>query len=45
MTDLKEQIKTLMKQRQDMEDEISLCSTRLEAAGVGTAGPLVDNEV
>lgn len=44
-TDLKEAIKKLMNERSSLEEEIELCSARLEAAGVGGSGPLVDREV
>ncbi len=45
MSNLKDQIKLLMNDRTKIEDEISLCSAKLEAAGVGLKGSLVDSEV
>ena len=45
MEALKDQIKGLMNERSSMEDEISVCSARLEAARVGSKGALVDSEV
>ena len=42
---LKVQLKGLALQREDMEGDISLRSARLDAAGVGLHGSLVDSEV
>jgi hypothetical protein len=42
---LKAQIKSLGEQRATLEREIAQRSARLEAAGVGLSGALVDGEV
>lgn len=42
---LKVQLKDLMLKREEIEGDVALRSARLEAAGVGLHGSLVDPEV
>ena len=42
---LKVQLKDLMLRREEIEGDVALRSARLDAAGVGLQGSLVDSEV
>ncbi|KAK9830275.1 hypothetical protein WJX72_010756 [[Myrmecia] bisecta] len=44
MAEIKEQLKTLMQQRDLIEQKVAVCSARLEAGGAGLHDPLTDRE-
>lgn len=43
--DIKAELKAASKKRKEIEDQIAACAARLETAGVGMHGPILDDEV